>query len=81
MTDGLIDVVIVRKFSKIWLPLFGAGLFLRFLPKLSFVESYKAKTIEIEVFESSIFHFDGEPGELSIPAKIKIDSEKIWIRS
>lgn len=80
MTDGLIDVIVVKPFSKIWLPVFGIGLFTKIIPHLPFVDSYKAKQIELEFADTSIFHFDGEPGQLSIPAKISIDSAKIFVR-
>jgi len=80
MTDGLIDVVIVRKFAKIWMPLFAIALFSKFIPKLPFVDCYKAKLIELELADTPYFHFDGEPGKLNIPAKIGVDEEKIWVR-
>jgi diacylglycerol kinase (ATP) len=80
MTDGLIDVIVVKPFSKIWMPVFGIGLFTKIIPKLPFVECYKAKQVELELADTSIFHFDGEPGQLDIPAKVTIDKEKIWVR-
>lgn len=79
MTDGLIDVVVVNPFSKIWLPVFGIGLFTRIIPKLPFVDCYKAKQIELEYSETDFYHFDGEPGKLTLPATITIDSEKLFI--
>lgn len=79
MTDGLIDVVVVNPFNKIWLPVFGIGLFTRIIPKLPFVDCYKAKHIELEIADTNIYHFDGEPGKLSIPAKITVDSEKLFV--
>ncbi len=79
MTDDLIDVVVVNPFSKIWLPVFGIGLFTRIIPKLPFVDCYKAKQIEMEFAETNIYHFDGEPGKLAFPAKITIDSKKLSV--
>jgi YegS/Rv2252/BmrU family lipid kinase len=79
LTDELIDVVVVNPFNKILLPVFGIGLFARYIPKLKFVESYKAKRIEIEYVESLKYHFDGEPGELGVPAVITIESQKLGI--
>lgn len=81
MTDGLIDVVVVRKFVKIWMPVFAIALFSKFIPKLPFVDCYKARHIELELADTPYFHFDGEPGALKIPARIDIDTEKIWVRS
>jgi YegS/Rv2252/BmrU family lipid kinase len=79
MTDGLIDVVVVKPFKKIWLPVFGIGLFIRIIPKLPFVDCYKAKQIEMEFAGTDIYHFDGEPGKLDIPAKISVDAEKLFV--
>ncbi|MFY9153708.1 MAG: diacylglycerol kinase family protein [Prolixibacteraceae bacterium] len=81
MTDGLIDVVIVNEFNKIWMPVFAVALFAKFIPKLPFVEYYKARQIELDSANSSVFHFDGEPGILKTPAKILIDEQKIIVRS
>ena len=80
MTDGLIDVVVVKKFSRIWMPVFAAALFTKLIPKLPFVDCYKAKSIELEVADTSVFHFDGEPGKLNVPAPIVIDAQKIVVR-
>ena len=80
MTDGLIDVVVVKPFNKIWLPVFGLALFTKIILKLPFVDCYKAKKIELEWTNAPIFHFDGEPCLLDIPVKINIDSAKIFVR-
>ena len=80
MTDGLIDVVVVRRFAKVWMPVFAIALFSKWVPKLPFVDCYKAKLIELELADTPYYHFDGEPGKLSIPAKIGLDAEKIWVR-
>ena len=80
MTDGLIDVVVVKKFSKIWMPVFIIALFTRQIPKLPFVECYKAKQIDLELADTLYYHFDGEPGQLKIPAQINLDMGKIWVR-
>lgn len=80
MTDGLIDVIVVKPFNKIWLPVFGLALFTKIIPKLPFVGCFKAKQVELELADTTIFHFDGEPGQLEVPAKITIDSAKIFVR-
>jgi len=79
MTDGLIDVVVVNPFNKIWLPVFGIGLFIKIIPKLPFVDCYKVKQIDMDFAETNIYHFDGEPGKLTIPARIAIVSEKLFV--
>lgn len=79
ISDGLIDVVVVKPFNKIWLPVFGIGLFLGFIPKLPFVDCYKTKFAELQSAETPFFHFDGEPDNLIIPAKISVDLEKLFV--
>jgi len=79
ISDGLIDVVVVKPFQKIWLPVFGIGLFLGIIPKLPFVEYHKTKQVELESADTPFFHFDGEPGKLNIPAEISIDAEKLFV--
>lgn len=80
LTDGLIDVVVINKFSKIWMPVFALALFSKLIPKLPFVECYKARQIEILTADTPYFHFDGEPGKFKIPAHITLDSKKIRVR-
>lgn len=80
MTDGLIDVVVVRKFAKIWMPVFATALFARFIPRLPFVDCYKARQVELERADTPHYHFDGEPGQLKVPSKIGLDEKKIWVR-
>jgi diacylglycerol kinase family enzyme len=80
MTDGLIDVVVVKEFPKIWMPVFAIALFTKLIPKLPFVECYKARQINLEMANTKVFHFDGEPGQLKVPASIEINEEKIWMR-
>jgi len=80
MTDGLIDVVVVRKFAKIWMPVFAVALFSKLIPKLPFVDCYKARQIELQLADTPHYHFDGEPGVLTVPSKIGLDEKKIWVR-
>lgn len=80
MSDGLIDVVIVKPFPKILLPVFGLALFFKIVHRLSFVDCFKAKEIELTQADTADFHFDGELGKLQLPEKIFIDPEKLFIR-
>jgi len=77
MTDGLIDVVIVKEFDSVWIPVIAFALFFKLIPKLPFVSCYKAKMIDIELADTKYFHFDGEPGKLDVPAMISLNTEKI----
>jgi len=80
MADGLLDVIVVKHFHKILLPVFTLALLFKMIHKLPFVDCYKATEIEIEWTDASIFHFDGELGKLNLPERIAIDSTKIFVR-
>lgn len=78
-TDGLIDLVIVNKFNKLWMPFFSIALFTKLVPKLPFVECFKVTNIELIEAQTPYFHFDGEPGMLELPAKIELDVSKLSV--
>ena len=80
MADGLLDVIIVRHFNKLWLPIFAFTLFIKAIHKLPFVDCFKASEIEIERTDTSIFHCDGELGKLKLPEKVIIEPQKIFVR-
>lgn len=80
LTDGLIDVVVVRRFVKIWMPVFAVALFTGLVPHLPFVDCYKAEKVSLDIADTPFYHFDGEPGQLIVPAQIKIDPGKIIVR-
>lgn len=77
--DGLIDVIVIKPFGKIWLPVLGLLLFTPAIPWLPFVEYYKAKKVEILQADTQIFHFDGETGHLSFPTVVTVDREKLSV--
>jgi diacylglycerol kinase (ATP) len=81
MTDGLIDVVVVRPFAKVLLPLFSVALFAKFIPRLPFVDCYQAKSIEIISASSDQIHYDGEPGKMQFPTKASVLDTKIEVVS
>lgn len=78
VTDGLIDVIVVRIFSKILMPVFGLGLFAKYILKLPFVEHYRAEKIVLTE-GTRVYHFDGEPGRITYPAEYSVDEKKLWI--
>lgn len=80
MSDGMLDVVVVKHFSKILLPVFGLALFFKQVHRLPFVECHKAKAIELIQTDTAAFHFDGELGRLQLPEKIFVDSGKLLIK-
>jgi YegS/Rv2252/BmrU family lipid kinase len=80
MTDGLLDVVMVGSFGKIWLPLAGLALFAKRFTRLPFVKCFRTDRVLVESSGDSEFHFDGEPGELVIPAEVVPDAVKLKVR-
>jgi YegS/Rv2252/BmrU family lipid kinase len=80
MSDGLLDVIVVKPFSKILLPVFGLALFFKLVHRLPFVDCFKAKDIELTWADTTAFHFDGELGKLELPERIFIDSGKLSIK-
>lgn len=80
MMDGIIDVVMVCSFNKIWLPVVAFTLFSKLIYRLPFVKCYRAKHIILESTGNPGFYYDGEPGRLNVPADIKLDNEKLIVR-
>ena len=72
LQDGLLDVTIIRPFPKILTPLVVLGLFGKCLPKFSFVETLKVKTVKIQSVSEPVFHIDGEAITPSIPVEISV---------
>jgi YegS/Rv2252/BmrU family lipid kinase len=81
MSDGLIDVVVVRPFSKILLPLVAFSLFSKRIGSFPFVEFYRVKEISMDSPGCSGFYYDGESGNLTNPSVISIGSQKIRVRN
>jgi diacylglycerol kinase (ATP) len=77
--DGLLDVIVIKPFSRFWLPVLGILLFTPVIPCLPFVEYYKVKEVEILHADTPIFHFDGEIGRLVFPSVIKVDHSKLSV--
>ena len=72
LKDGLIDVTLIKPFPWILAPLLVLALFGRFIHKLPWVKTVKAKKIEIKSVTSSHFHYDGESVKMTWPVVIEI---------
>jgi diacylglycerol kinase (ATP) len=81
MSDGLLDVVVVKPFSKILLPLVAFSLFSKRIERFPFVESFRAQEIHLEAEDVTHYYYDGESGVFKNPSVISIESQKIVIRS
>ena len=73
INDGLIDMVVIKPFHKIWLPVLGLLLFTPAIPLLPFVECHKIKGAELIEADAPRLHYDGEAEKPLFPAAIAID--------
>jgi diacylglycerol kinase (ATP) len=81
MSDGLLDIVVVKPFNKILLPLVAFSLFSKRIERFPFVESFRAEVIHLEAEDVTHYYYDGESGVFKNPSVISIESRKIIIRS
>lgn len=72
LQDGWLNVTIIRPFSKILTPLVGLALFTKWIHHFSFVETRKAKKLQIRKVSEPYFHIDGEAIETSLPLEISV---------
>jgi YegS/Rv2252/BmrU family lipid kinase len=77
--DGMIDVVLIKPFPKIFGSLFILRLFTKKINKSKYVRHFKTdKEIEIETAETR-FHIDGEPLDISGKVVINIKREVLKV--
>lgn len=72
LQDGLLDVIIIRPFSKWITPVVVLALFGKWIHKFSFVETRKVKSIKIISLSSPYFHRDGEAERIDSPVTIRV---------
>lgn len=72
LSDGLLDVTLVRPFPWICAPLLAIALFGGFIHILPWVKTLRAKKIEIRTVASPHFHYDGESEKMNWPVSIEI---------
>ena len=65
LTDGQLDLVLLRPFPMFMFPDVSARLFLRNLPSSQFIETFRATNAVIESKTNFLIHFDGEPLQLN----------------
>jgi YegS/Rv2252/BmrU family lipid kinase len=73
ITDGLIDVCIVKKIPLLKIPILAHFLFQRKIDKSNYVECYKAKEIKVIRKKNRVINIDGEAVKLSKDISIKIN--------
>ncbi|OFX58347.1 MAG: hypothetical protein A2046_14855 [Bacteroidetes bacterium GWA2_30_7] len=70
--DGLINVVVLRKFSIIVAPVIALRLFTKSINNSCFVTNYICKQLEINDLKNIYLHIDGEPSIINFPIKIEV---------
>ena len=70
--DGLLNVVVLRKFPMIVAPVLAFRLFTKSIHKSCFVTNYTCKHLEIHSTENVFSHIDGEPSDLKFPVKVEV---------
>ena len=71
ITDGLIDIVLVKKFPLTYAMPFVFKMFAKTLQKDEYIQYFSASEIEFEL-DTDTWHIDGEYTALSSPIKIKV---------
>jgi YegS/Rv2252/BmrU family lipid kinase len=72
LTDGILNVSILKEFSKVAIPMIGIKLFSKKIHTSINLQSEKGKQIDIEFDGELPVHFDGEPIKVSHKLSIKI---------
>jgi diacylglycerol kinase family enzyme len=76
-SDGLLDVLIIRKFPKIMVPLMALHAITNTMPSSWFSKVYKAKKIEIKSKDNVMIQLDGEPIKAKKEVEISINAASI----
>ncbi len=72
LSDGMLDVVVVSKFSILDTPEISLQLFIKRVDKLHFVEIFKCKSATVTRSKEGHIHFDGEPGYLGEEINVNV---------
>ena len=72
ISDGFMDIVIVRKFPIYVAPIFAIRMFTKCLTGSKYVETIRAKETMLTRKEAGYVHFDGEPGTMGAELKVSI---------
>ena len=72
ISDGKLEVAILRRFPLLTAPGIAARLFLKNIDKSPFIETYKCDSIILKRKDADVIHFDGEPEEMGEVLNVKI---------
>jgi YegS/Rv2252/BmrU family lipid kinase len=74
ISDGKLEISIMRSFPLINAPGIGARLFLKNIDKSNYLETFQCDSIEVKCSAPDIIHYDGEPEMMDKTLRIKIIS-------
>jgi len=77
LSDGLLDVTMLKPFPRAFAPLMAISLLGGFINLMPYVKTIKAARVEIASVSSSCFHCDGEALSMEYPATIKVYKEAL----
>ncbi len=72
ITDGKLEIAIMRSFPLITAPGIGARLFLKNIDKSVYLETYQCKRIIVKRKSPGVIHYDGEPEEMDEVLNVKV---------
>lgn len=72
ISDGLMDIVIVRRFPLYAAPLFAIRMFTKSLTGSKYIETIRAKEAILTRKEAGYVHYDGEPTSMGAELKVSL---------
>ncbi len=81
LQDGLLDVTIIKPFPLWYAPLMAIALFGNWIHKARFVETRKAKKVELHSISSPYFHRDGDVYPLQVPATLSVFPSGLYLQT
>ena len=75
ISDGKLEVAILREFPLITAPGIGVRLFMKNIDKSAYLETFQCESLILRRRNSDVVHYDGEPGKMGEILNIKIVPE------
>jgi YegS/Rv2252/BmrU family lipid kinase len=72
ISDGKLEVAILKQFPIVTAPSMGVRLFLKNIDKSSYIETFQCESVVLKRSSSDVIHFDGEPEEMGEILNVKI---------
>lgn len=79
LTDGLIDVTVLRPFSPLEIPDLAAKIFTKRIARSAHVDYYRCRQLSIHREKPGAAHLDGDPLQLGCDIDIRMAADKLRI--